>query len=123
MITIKRIYDPPSPDDGYRVLVDRLWPRGMSRENARVDLWLRDIAPSNELRKWYNHDPQKWNEFKERYFHEIETQKGLLEPLRKKIKEEGSITLLFSSKEVHINNAAALKEYLETHYTNLLSSI
>jgi uncharacterized protein YeaO (DUF488 family) len=114
MITIKRIYDPSSSDDGYRVLVDRLWPRGMSKEKASVDLWLRDIAPSNELRKWYNHEPQKWNEFRERYFAEIETRRGLLEPLRKKM-IEGHVTLLFSSKELHINNAAALKEYLETH--------
>ena len=117
MITIKRIYETPSRDDGLRVLVDRLWPRGMSKEKARVDLWLRDISPSNELRKWYNHDPQKWNEFKEKYFAEIEAQKGLLEPLRKKIKEE-KITLLFGSKELQINNATALKEYLETQYIN-----
>lgn len=112
MIKIKRIYDAPSRDDGYRVLVDRLWPRGMSKEKAGIDLWLKDIAPSNELRKWYSHEPQKWKEFKERYFAEIETRKGLLEPLRKKVKEE-HVTLLFSSKELHINNAAALKEYLE----------
>lgn len=112
MITTKRIYETPSRDDGYRVLVDRLWPRGMSKEKARVDLWLRDIAPTNELRKWYNHDPQKWDEFKERYFAEIETRKGLLAQLREKLKE-GHVTLLFSSKELYINNATALKEYLE----------
>ena len=112
MITIKRIYDPPSKEDGYRVLVDRLWPRGMSKEKAHVDLWLRDIAPSNELRKWFNHEPQKWTGFKERYFAEITPQKGLLEPLKKKMKD-GHITLLYSAKEPHINNAVALKEYLE----------
>ncbi|HNQ45774.1 MAG TPA: DUF488 domain-containing protein [Syntrophorhabdus sp.] len=112
MITIKRIYDPPSKDDGYRVLVDRLWPRGMSKEKAHVDLWLRDIAPSNELRKWFNHEPQKWTGFKERYFAEIALQKELLEPLKKKMKET-HITLLYGAKEPHINNAVVLKEYLE----------
>ena len=112
MITIKRIYDPPSKDDGYRVLVDRLWPRGMSKEKAHVDLWLRDIAPSNELRKWFNHEPQKWTGFKERYFAEIALQKELLEPLKKKMKEK-NITLLYGAKEPHINNAVVLKEYLE----------
>ena len=112
MIRIKRIYETPSKDDGYRVLVDRLWPRGMSKETARVDLWLKDIAPSNELRTWYNHEPQKWNEFKERYFAEIETQKELLVPLWEKTKD-GHVTLLYSSKELQLNNAMALKEYLE----------
>lgn len=112
MITIKRIYEAPSRDDGYRVLVDRLWPRGMSKEKARVDLWLRDISPSSELRKWFNHEPQKWKEFQERYFAEIETQKEILRPLLKKVKE-GNVTLLYSSRELQLNNAVALKEYIE----------
>jgi uncharacterized protein YeaO (DUF488 family) len=67
MLKIKRIYDPASPDDGKRILVDRLWPRGLKKEDARIDEWLKDIAPSDELRKWFAHDPKKWNEFKERY--------------------------------------------------------
>jgi len=112
VIKIKRIYDPPSQDDGYRVLVDRLWPRGLSKEKAIVDLWLRDIAPSNELRKWYNHESQKWNEFRKRYIAEIEESGGMPEPLEEKIKT-GRVTLLYSSKELQLNNAVALKEYLE----------
>jgi len=113
MIKIKRIYDAPARDDGYRVLVDRLWPRGMSKEKAGIDLWLKDIAPSNELRKWYDHEPAKWREFKKRYFDEIEERKEALEPLAKKLKE-GTITLLYSTKHVELNNAVALKEYLES---------
>ncbi len=112
MIRIKRIYDTPSQNDGYRVLVDRLWPRGMSKEKASVDLWLKDIAPSNELRKWFNHEPDKWSEFKERYFAEIEERGGIPASLKEKIKA-GDVTLLYSSKELQINNAVALKEYLE----------
>jgi len=112
MIRIKRIYDTPSQNDGYRVLVDRLWPRGMSKEKASVDLWLKDIAPSNELRKWFNHEPDKWNEFKGRYFVEIEERGGIPAFLKEKIKA-GDVTLLYSSKELQINNAVALKEYLE----------
>jgi len=71
VIKVKRVYEPPSEDDGVRVLVDRLWPRGLSRESAKVDLWLRDAAPSDELRRWFGHDPSKWNEFKRRYFEEL----------------------------------------------------
>jgi len=112
-IRIKRIYDPPSPEDGFRILVDRLWPRGLSKEKAKVDLWARDIAPSNELRKWYGHDPQKWGEFKKRYAREIEGKGEDLDLLVKKTKE-GTITFLFSSKEEKLNNAQALKEFLES---------
>jgi len=71
VIKVKRVYEPPSEDDGVRVLVDRLWPRGLSRESAKVDLWLRDAAPSDELRRWFGHDPSKWDEFKRRYFEEL----------------------------------------------------
>ena len=71
MIKVKRVYEPPSEDDGVRVLVDRLWPRGLSRESAKVDLWLRDVAPSDELRRWFGHNPSKWDEFKRRYFEEL----------------------------------------------------
>jgi len=113
-IKIKRIYDPPSPQDGFRILVDRLWPRGLSKEKAKVDLWLRDIAPSNELRKWYGHDPNKWTEFKKKYLGEIGEKKEEFELLRKKARE-GTVTFLFSSKEEKLNNAAALKEFVERH--------
>ena len=81
MITIKRVYEPTSPDDGYRVLVDRLWPRGLSKENAHIDEWLKEVAPTNELRKWFNHDPAKWEEFRTRY------QKELLQPVQQRGKE------------------------------------
>jgi len=112
MIKIKRIYDAPTPDDGIRILVDRLWPRGVSKEKAKVDLWLREIAPSNELRKWYGHDPKKWAEFRKRYFSNLDTKRELVNQIVQKTKE-GDVTLLYSSKEEKINNAVALKEYIE----------
>jgi uncharacterized protein YeaO (DUF488 family) len=113
MIKVKRIYDPPEAEDGFRILVDRLWPRGLSKEKARVDLWLKEISPSNELRKWYAHDPQKWTEFKKKYWGEIEGRKQEFATLRQKAKG-GTVTFLFSSKEEKLNNAAALKEFLES---------
>lgn len=109
MIKTKRIYDPPSAEDGFRILVDRLWPRGLSKEKAKVDLWLKEIAPSNQLRKWYGHAPEKWPEFKKRYFKEIECNKEGWDLIVKKAKE-GIVTFLFSSKEEKLNNATALKE-------------
>ncbi len=112
MIKIKRIYDPPAEDDCFRILVDRLWPRGLSKEKAKVDLWLKEIAPSNELRKWYAHDPKKWAEFRKRYFNDLDTKRELVNQIVRKTKE-GDVTLLYSSKEEKINNAVALKEYIE----------
>jgi uncharacterized protein YeaO (DUF488 family) len=110
-IRTKRVYDPPEKSDGYRVLVDRLWPRGISREKARVDEWLKEIAPSSELRNWYGHDPEKWKEFKSRYFRELGRNRPAVGALRKQVKK-GKTTLLYASREREINNAAALKEYL-----------
>ena len=115
MIKIKRIYEAPAAGDGFRVLVDRLWPRGLSKEKAKVDLWLREISPSNELRQWYGHDPEKWAEFKRKYREEIEGKKPELDLLRQKARG-GTITFLFSSKEEKLNNAAALKEFFETKF-------
>ena len=112
MIKVKRIYDGPTPDDGIRILVDRLWPRGLSKGKAKVDLWLKEIAPSNELRKWYAHDPKKWAEFRKRYFKDLDTKKELVNQILQKMKE-ADVTLLYSSKEEKINNAVALKEYIE----------
>jgi len=112
MIKIKKIYDAPTPDDGIRILVDRLWPRGLSKEKAKVDLWLKEIAPSNELRKWYAHDPQKWAEFRKRYFNDLDTKGELVNQIVQETKE-GDVTLLYSSKEEKLNNAVALKEYIE----------
>ena len=112
-IKIKRIYDPPSEDDGYRVLVDQLWPRGLKKENARIDRWIKEIAPTTELRKWYNHDPEKWPEFKSRYFGELDGHEEYISDFIKTIKGR-NVTFLFSSKELKLNNALALKEYIET---------
>ena len=111
MIKIKRIYDAPTKDDGSRILVDRLWPRGLSKEKAKVDLWLKEIAPSNELRKWYSHDPKKWADFRKKYSKELDVRKELANQIAQKARE-GDITLLYSSKEEKINNAVALKEYI-----------
>jgi uncharacterized protein YeaO (DUF488 family) len=112
LIKIKRIYDPPSDEDGYRVLVDQLWPRGLKKEEAQVDRWVKEIAPTTELRKWYNHDPDKWPEFKRRYFAELDEHTEFINEFTKTIKER-NVTFLFSSKELKLNNAVALKEYIE----------
>ncbi len=114
MIKIKRIYDAATLDDGIRILVDRLWPRGLSKEKAKVDLWLKEIAPSNELRKWYAHDPKKWAEFKKKYFKDLDMKRELVNQIVQKM-NEGNVTLLYSSKEEKINNAVALKEYMMEH--------
>jgi uncharacterized protein YeaO (DUF488 family) len=113
MIKIKRIYEMPTQDDSFRILVDRLWPRGLSKDKAKVDLWLEEIAPSNDLRKWYAHDPKKWGEFKKKYFKELDLKKELVNLILKKIKE-GKVTLLFGAREEKFNNAVTLKEYIET---------
>ncbi|GAB4335606.1 MAG: DUF488 domain-containing protein [Candidatus Abyssubacteria bacterium] len=112
MINVKRIYEKPSKDDGFRVLVDRLWPRGLKKDAAKLDLWLKEVAPSNELRTWYGHEPDKWNEFKRRYFEELDARRDDLKPIRDKSKK-GTVTLLYSSKEDRFNNAVALQEYLK----------
>ena len=112
MIKIKRIYDPPAEDDCFRILVDRLWPRGLSKEKGNVDLWLKEIAPSNELRKWYSHDLKKWAEFKKEYFKDLDMKGELVNQIVQKMKK-GDVTLVYSSKEEKINNAVALKEYIE----------
>jgi len=111
MIKIKRAYDEPSPGDGKRVLVDRLWPRGLTKEKARIDEWLKELAPSTELRKWYSHDPAKWKEFKKRYRAELKGKEALLDGLKAEARK-GTITLVFSSRETELNNAEALKEFL-----------
>ncbi len=110
-IKLKRVYEAASDDDGMRILVDRLWPRGLSKRRARIDQWLPDVAPSAELRRWFNHDPDKWTEFKRRYRSELRSQDEALKAIRKPA-SQGPVTLLFASKETRFNNAAALKEYL-----------
>ncbi len=112
-IMTKRIYESAETSDGFRVLVDRLWPRGVKKENAEIDIWLKEVAPSNELRKWFNHEPQKWNEFQKRYSKELkgsEVVKTLLDYARKNKK----LTLLYSAKDEEHNQAVALQKYMET---------
>jgi uncharacterized protein YeaO (DUF488 family) len=111
-IHIKRVYEPPAKEDGFRVLIDHLWPRGIRKEAAAIDEWLKAVAPSTSLRKWFSHDPEKWEEFKRRYFFELDENREAVAKLAKKAKAE-TVTLVFSSKEEHFNNAVALKEYLE----------
>ena len=111
-IQIKRVYDNPDTLDGVRILVDRLWPRGLSKEKARLDYWAKDVAPSNALRTWYQHDREKWDEFKRRYRTELNGNPDAVEKLKDHFIGE-SITLLFSSRELELNNAVALKDYLE----------
>lgn len=111
MIRLKRVYDTPQEEDGFRVLVDRLWPRGIKKENAHVDLWLKDVAPSNQLRKWFGHDPEKWTQFEQRYAEEVDA--GALAQLRRIATEHATITLLFAAKDVAHNNAVVLKSLLE----------
>lgn len=111
-IRLKRIYDEPAKADGDRVLVDRMWPRGVSKDDAKVDLWLKEIAPSKELRQWFGHDPEKWEEFKKSYFQELDARPEECERLADKV-NQGTVTLLFSAKDEQYNNAVALKEYLE----------
>lgn len=113
LIRIKRVYADPETIDGRRILVDRLWPRGLSKDKAKVDLWLKEISPSTELRRWYGHDLNKWPEFKRRYAAELETRPGAVEAILQEV-QAGAITLLYSSKEEQLNNAVALKEYLES---------
>jgi uncharacterized protein YeaO (DUF488 family) len=111
MIKIKRIYDPSTADDGRRVLVDRLWPRGLSKDDAHLDEWLKEIAPSDELRKWFGHDPARWEEFRRRYREELKVHGDLLGRLRGEAKK-GTVTLLFAAKDEEHNNAVVLKEVL-----------
>lgn len=113
MITIQRIYDEHSFDGSIRILVDRLWPRGISKEKTQIDHWFRDLAPSNELRKWYQHDHEKWEEFRRFYQAELSSQESKVLELMGLIKDNKAV-FLFASKETEKNNATALKLYLET---------
>jgi uncharacterized protein YeaO (DUF488 family) len=112
MLAIKRVYEEPEKKDGYRVLVDRLWPRGLSREKAAVDLWLKEIAPDESLRKWFGHRAERWEEFRERYRAELENKRDLLEQLRGAAKGR-RITLLYAAHDTEHNNARVILEYLE----------
>ncbi|HWI15703.1 MAG TPA: DUF488 domain-containing protein [Burkholderiales bacterium] len=110
-VRVKRAYAPASVNDGLRVLVDRVWPRGITREKLKADLWVKEIAPSTALRKWFGHDPEKWPEFKKRYFRELDGRAEAVEGLRK-AGAKHSMTLLFAARDEEHNNAVALAEYL-----------
>ena len=112
-IFLKRVYDKPAVEDGKRILVERLWPRGLKKEKAKIDEWLKDIAPSTELRRWYGHDPEKWVEFKKCYWKELETKKDTVLQLAKESKTK-KVTFVYGSNEEKLNNANALKDYIET---------
>lgn len=109
---IKRVYEEPSEDDGKRILIDRLWPRGLTKEKAKIDVWLKDIAPSTQLRQWFGHDYQKWREFKRRYQGELEKNITIVSQLVELLKK-GNVTLVYGAKDKEHNDAVVLKEYLE----------
>jgi uncharacterized protein YeaO (DUF488 family) len=111
-VQIKRVYEEPSTSDGKCILIDRLWPRGLTKEKAKVDLWLKDIAPSTELRQWFGHDPSKWNEFKKRYHDELKKNREIIVKLIEQLKT-GKVTLVYGAKDEEHNDAVVLKEYLE----------
>lgn len=114
MFQLKRAYAPVSAEDGCRVLVERLWPRGVSKERAAIDAWLKDVAPSSELRKWYGHDPQRWEEFRRRYWQELRSNREAVDELRKK-EREGKVTLVYAAHDEKHNGALALKQFLAEH--------
>lgn len=111
MIRVKRAYDDPSPDDGKRILVERLWPRGLTKQRAAIDLWLKDIAPSPALRKWYSHDPDKWPEFQQRYGKELRDNPDTLALLRRELRA-GPATLIYAARDEERNSATVLKAFL-----------
>jgi uncharacterized protein YeaO (DUF488 family) len=110
-IRTKRVYEPPAPGDGYRVLVDRVWPRGVSREKAALDEWVRELAPSAELRKWFGHKPERFEEFRGRYREELRARKSEVDALRARARK-GTVTLLFGARDPEHNNAVVLAEML-----------
>lgn len=114
-LKMKRAYDRPEQNDGYRVLVDRLWPRGMKKERARLDEWLKEIAPSDDLRKWFRHNDENWDEFKRRYFRELDDKQREVDEIVKKARA-GRVTLLYAARDEQHNNASALLEYLQKEY-------
>ena len=114
MIKLKRVYEPASPDDGVRILVERLWPRGIKKDALNLDTWLKNLAPSDGLRQWFGHDPKKWQEFQKHYFNELEQNSEAWKPLLDVAARSGNVTLLFTAKDQERNNAVALKSFLES---------
>ena len=114
MIKLKRVYEEPSQADGLRVLVERLWPRGFTKEHASIDLWLKDVAPSTELRKWFGHDPKRWEPFRQRYLAELRGKKDLIDLLKQK-EREGAVTLVYAARDEEHSGALVLKDFLAGH--------
>ncbi|HWB07659.1 MAG TPA: DUF488 family protein [Pirellulales bacterium] len=114
MFHLKRAYDPASSEDGCRVLVERLWPRGVSKSRAKIDAWLRDVAPSAELRKWYGHDPERWEEFRRRYWGELRSNPQAVQELRAK-ERRGNVTLVYATHDAEHSGALALQQFLIRH--------
>jgi uncharacterized protein YeaO (DUF488 family) len=112
MIELKRAYESASKEDCLRILVERLWPRGVSKQHAKIDLWLKDLAPSTELRKWYGHDPARWPHFRKQYWAELKDQGDLL-ALKKYVSEEKTVTFVYAASDEERNSAVALKEFLQ----------
>ncbi len=115
MIRIKRVYDSPKKEDGERILVDRLWPRGLTKQRAKVDLWLKDLGPSTELRKWFGHDPEKWKDFERKYRQELKAKKELLEQIKSEARQS-TVTLVYGARDTIHNQASVLKNYLERYF-------
>lgn len=113
-VKIKRVYEPPDKEDGLRILIDRLWPRGLTKEKAKVDEWLKELAPSTGLRKWFNHDPDKWKEFQKRYQQELKENTEEVARLKELLKK-GNTTLVYGAKDEEHNDAVVLKEWLQKH--------
>jgi uncharacterized protein YeaO (DUF488 family) len=111
-VRLKRIYEPSSPDDGERILVDRLWPRGVSKAKAALDAWMKDVAPSTELRRWFGHDPARWEEFQQRYRQELAARPAALQPLVDAA-EKGPVTLLYAARDEQHNEAVVLQQVIE----------
>jgi uncharacterized protein YeaO (DUF488 family) len=114
MIAIKRVYDAVSSADGTRLLIERLWPRGVKKASLKIEDWIKDVAPSTELRQWFNHDPAKWDEFRRRYFAELKTHPDAWQPIIEAA-QRGTVTLIYSSHDTEHNNAVALEAFLEAH--------
>lgn len=114
-IRVKRAYDPSTADDGSRVLVDRVWPRGISKAALRLDAWVKDVAPSDALRRWFDHDPRKWPEFRERYFRELDAKADALKPVVE-LARRGRVTLVYGARDTEHNNALALRDYVGARF-------
>ena len=113
MIQTKRVYEPSSKDDGFRILVDKIWPRGVSKEKANLDLWMKEVAPSDNLRKWFSHDPKKWKEFEFKYKAELKDKNELINKIKEIEKDKKNVTLIYSAKDKEHNNAIVLLNILK----------